>query len=107
MLDMVKGAVKAFAGKHLGEESGDLLPLAPVAEALDHQSKIRTVGDEVTEFPHQVGAAVLIDRHMPHIGEAYPCFAQAIGNGFGWKSCPMLHTPETLLFDRRDKVAVP
>ncbi len=107
VLDVVERAAKAVAGKCLGEELGNLLPLAAVPETAEHQADVGRMGRQIGDLAHAVGAAVLIDRDMVDIGEAQPGFAQAVGDGLRGKPRPMLDAAKALLFGGRHQFAVP
>jgi len=48
----------------------------------------------------------LVDSNMVYIGEAQPCFLQAIGDGLRGKPSPMLNPAKPLLFSGCDQFAV-
>jgi hypothetical protein len=106
MLDVVIRAAKALAGKFLCEQLGERIAPAPVCEAITHQAHMRDRRDEIADLAQAVGATVLIDGDMIDVGEGEPRLAQAIGDGLGGESRPMLDAPEALLFRRRDQCPV-
>ena len=106
MLDVVKSGAQGSTGKLLRQEPRDRLSLASVAEPVEHEADTRRRAQEVADLAQPVGAAVLIDGDMVNFGERELSLAQAIGDGVGRKSGPMLDAPEPLLLGRRDKHSI-
>jgi hypothetical protein len=98
VLDVVEPASEGLPGESLGQQLRRALALAAVAETVAYQAQIRDMEHEIAELVHEVRTAVLIERNVLDIGQANPGFAQAIGNGLGRKSSPVLHAPEAFFF---------
>ena len=69
VLDVVERAAKARTRARLREQVGDRLAIAPVPEAIEHQPKVRSAGEEIADLAHEVGTVVLVDRHVLDIGQ--------------------------------------
>ena len=75
-------------------------------EPIAHQAQFRDVEQQVGELGPQIGAAVLIERDVGHVGEPDPGFAHAIGDRFGGKAGPMLDPPKPLFLGRGNEHAI-
>src|SRR5712691_3416969 len=106
VLDVVECAAKTLARKGLAEKVRNALPLAPVAQPLAQQGDTGRMDEQMADPPEEIGAAVLIDRHVVDVGQAQARLAQAIADGFARESSPMLDATKPLLLGRRDKQAV-
>src|SRR6516225_4147603 len=107
VFDILGRTAKVISGKCLGEELWNLSPLAAIPEAAEHQSDFGRMERKIGDLAPAVSAAVLIDRNMMHIGQAKPCFVQAIGDRLRGKPGPMLDPAKPLLFGGCHQFAVP
>src|SRR5215471_13964919 len=90
VFDIVGRTAKLVGRKCLGEELLNLPPLAANPEAAEHQSDFGRMERKIGDLAPAVSAAVLVDRNMMYIGQAQPCFVQAIGDRLRGKPGPML-----------------
>jgi hypothetical protein len=107
VFDTVRRTSKAGSGKYLSEQLGDLPPLMAIPETADHEADLRRMDRQICDFSQAPGAIVLVDSNMVYIGEAQPCFPQAIGDGLRGKPRPMLNPAKPLLFSGCQQSAVP
>src|SRR5438105_3026203 len=106
VLDLPHVAFELLAGEAPLELRLHPDALALVAKAVQDERKIRTPGREITELLEEIGARVLVQRDDRNVGEFCTDFAQAVADGLGRESGPMLDAPEALFFRSRDQVAV-
>ena len=106
VLDVADFSTENFAWKASAQLVFHPRSLALLAQAPQHHARIRTPEERVGHLPPQVRAGVLVDRHAVHIGEAGIRGTQAIADGFGWKTRPVLDAPKPLFLRRGDKLAV-
>src|SRR5262245_27209891 len=106
MLNLMHLATEMLAGKARGHQFRDISSSAPVLQAVEHESEVRTLRHQIGKLPEEIGPTVLIDRNMLNIGKGEACFPQAVGNRLRREASPMLHTAEALLFRRSNKLAV-
>src|SRR6516225_207442 len=107
VFDMVRRTSKAVSGKCLSEQLGDLPAPTAIPETADHEADLWLMGRKIGDFAQPLGAIVLVDSNMVYIGEAQPCFLQAIGDGSRGKPSPMLNPAKPLLFSGCQQFAVP
>ena len=61
---------------------------------------------QIAKLSEQIGATVLIDGDMIHVGESETGLLQAIGDGLRRKPSPMLDASEALFLGCGDKLPV-
>ena len=106
MLDAVEFRAHGLAREGLLQQNRDARAGAAIAQPAEHQIDVGALGQEIADLAHEVGATVLIERDVIHVGKLNACLAQAIGDGLGGKSRPMLDAAEPLLLGGRDQLAV-
>src|SRR5262249_41806169 len=106
MLNLMHLCTEVLAGKARGHQFRDISSSAPVLQAVEHESEVRTLRHQIGKLPEEIGPAVLIDRNMLNIGKGEACFPQAVGNCLRREASPMLHAAEALLFRRSNKLAI-
>ena len=103
---MVNLAAKGMFPKRCSQMLGHPRALAFVTPAVKQHGKTRAIGQRVCQFAKQVGATVLVDRHMLNVLKTDTRRIQAVADGLGWEASPVFDTAETLLFRSSDHLAV-
>src|SRR6478672_3852879 len=106
MLDVVKLAGKALAGKLPGEELGQSRAPRAVGKSITHQCNAWWAANEIAHLTQPVGAAVLVHSEMVDVGQRDPRLAQAIGDCLRRKSRPVFEPSEAFLFGRGNEYPV-
>src|SRR5690242_5709888 len=81
-------------------------PLAPVANAVDDQRKVRSSGQCERDLLYKIGLRILIDRDVMDLGELDTPSLQTIPDRLRRKARPVLDPPEALLLRSRDQRSV-
>src|SRR6516162_3191576 len=107
VLDIVRRTAKVISGKCLCKEFWNLPTLATILEAAEREANFGRMERKIGDLARAVSAAILVNRNMMHLGQADPCFAQAVGYGLRGKPSPMLDPAKPLLFGGCHQLAVP
>ena len=88
------------------KERVDTLTLAFVADALEHQRRVRPAPQQVGQLAAEIGARILVDCDLRDVVQPDTRIAQAPADRLRRKPGPMLEPPEALLLRCRHQHAV-
>src|SRR5262249_2734122 len=97
MFNWMDRRADSFAGERMLKKCRDPRPSTQNPPQSVNQTDVRSFGEKVAYFAHQVGATVLIKRDVVYIRELNACFSQTISDRLRRNSCPILYTTESLL----------